>query len=261
MHMKVFRNVAPFARTALCAALVLAAPAIATAQGAAALPSAADLVAKHVKAIGGKDAVMKIKSLSVTGTVDVPAAGASAPIEIVRAQNKMRQKMSIPGLGEVLQGFDGTTGWVINPTQGPSVLSGGALDELKLTADLYAELLADQSKNKSVETVEKTEFQGEPAYRVKVIRANGVEGSEFFSVQSGLKLGSRGTMDTQMGPIEMVAELSDYKPVNGVLIPMKTRQKAGPQEFVVSFKSITANDVPDSVFALPDAIKALVAGK
>ena len=56
-----------FARIAAVAAVAFVS---ATSQAAAqALPSAAEIVAKHITAIGGKDAISKIESMTQKGTM------------------------------------------------------------------------------------------------------------------------------------------------------------------------------------------------
>ena len=40
------------------------------------------------------------------------------------APNKMQMMTTIPGVGAIQVGFDGTTGWSVDPMQGPRVLAG-----------------------------------------------------------------------------------------------------------------------------------------
>src|SRR5262245_47537198 len=74
------------------------------------LPKAEEIFAKHVAAIGGKDAIMKVSSIKTTMTMSIPAMGLVAPMEnLTAAPNRLYSKTSLPGMGDVLQGFDGTT--------------------------------------------------------------------------------------------------------------------------------------------------------
>src|SRR5262249_17010 len=68
---------------------------------------------KHVKAVGGKEAIEKIKSRSVKGSFDLEAFGVTgAPVELfTKAPNKSSMKIDIQGFGVVNTVFDGATGW------------------------------------------------------------------------------------------------------------------------------------------------------
>ena len=88
----------------LLAVALLLAPATASAQ----LPAAADLMAAYNKAIGGEAAFAKHQAMHMTGNFAIPSMGMSAGMEVYSARpNKMFTISSIPGMGEMRQGFDG----------------------------------------------------------------------------------------------------------------------------------------------------------
>ena len=48
----------------------------------------------------------------------------SGDLEISQARpNKTMMRINVTGIGQIEQGFDGTTGWSINPMQGPRVMT------------------------------------------------------------------------------------------------------------------------------------------
>src|SRR5580700_4800323 len=62
----------------------------------AALPSAEELAAKCAKGSGGKEAWAKISTLVLSGTIEIPAMGATGKVEVVaKAPNKILQTTSI----------------------------------------------------------------------------------------------------------------------------------------------------------------------
>jgi hypothetical protein len=86
---------------------------------AQARPAASEIIAKYVTAIGGESEIRKITSMKQVGTLNVPAIGLSATMEAyMAAPNKMATKTSIPGMGEMLQGTNGTVAWDVNPMAG-----------------------------------------------------------------------------------------------------------------------------------------------
>ncbi|MBO0862844.1 MAG: hypothetical protein J2P21_30975 [Chloracidobacterium sp.] len=102
-----------------------------------ALPTVDDIIEKQIKAIGGKEAIEKITSRSMNGSINIETLGVSdAPVEIIaKASNKYATKISITGIGEVTQVFDGSKGWSSDPMGGLRELSGVELAQMKRDAD------------------------------------------------------------------------------------------------------------------------------
>ena len=124
--------------------------------GAQSLPSAPDVIAKYVAAIGGKDAIMQVTSISTAGTLEVPAMGLSARMEVaMAAPNKVASKTNIRGMGEIVTGFDGTVAWSIDPSAGERLLADKELEQTRENANFYANLLfpADRFTTMEVEAI------------------------------------------------------------------------------------------------------------
>src|SRR5258708_31704735 len=102
-----------FLKVATMAALLLAplyAQAPAKTETAAALPDAREIINRHIKAIGGREAILAHKSIHATGTLSVPASRITGPIEIFGAPNPDRVivKTTLTGIGDISEGFDGS---------------------------------------------------------------------------------------------------------------------------------------------------------
>jgi hypothetical protein len=224
---------------------------------AAQLPAAKDLQAKHVQALGGAEVIKKHTMMHISGNFEVPAQGIAGTMEIwSMAPDKMLSVQEIPGVGTIKAGFDGTTGWQTNPMTGASVLTGKQLDQIKQQADLHAVLTPDKYIA-SMETVEKTTFDGKEAYKVKIVTKSGETYHEYFDASTGLNIGMVRSIESQMGPIEATTMVGDYKTVDGQLFPTKMRQSAMGMESVIVFNKIEFTGVEPSLFELPKEIKAL----
>src|SRR5262245_11950200 len=71
-------------------------------QSAAGLPTARSIIDRHVKEIGGREAVLAQTSTHATGTVSLPAAGLTGKLEAFHAKpNKFLQRMTLPGIGDI----------------------------------------------------------------------------------------------------------------------------------------------------------------
>lgn len=228
--------------------------------GAQAMPTAASVVARHVEAIGGKDAVMKISSVHQQGTMEMPGMGLSAEMSLyAAAPNKQSVNMVIPGIGEILQGYNGEYAWNADPMSGPRLADGAELGNRAESAIFLESFgIFDATDFTSMEIVEKSLFAGEEAYKVKFVRKSGSESYEFYSVASGLRVGSQSEAVSPMGTIQINATVSDYKDFGGVKLPTRLSQSQAGQDIVMTMRSITFNDVPADAFALPPAIQALV---
>ena len=246
-------------RSALFAALVML-PSLATAQGAA-LPAARDLIARHVAAIGGRDAVMRHESFRAKGTLQMPAAGLSAELDVTGAKpNLFIMKMTIPGMGEMLQGFDGTHGWAMDPMQGPRLIEGDELAQLVDEAE-FGSVLRESQNIESVETTEKVTLGSEECYKVRVKRKNGRESFDCYSVTSGLLIGAFAKQETPMGAVESVTEFKEYKDFSGVKQPTQIVATVMNQQQIMTFTSYEYGPAQTGAFAPPAAIATLISQK
>ncbi len=247
---------------ALIAALLLtlAAPLQAQEAARADLPSASKVIGRFVEAIGGEQAIRNQGARQGRGSLSIAAQGISGTVEaFVAPPNRSLMKIELGGLGVVRTGYDGKVGWIIHPAMGPLVLNGRMLEQMQQQADMLA-ALHPEKYIASAETVEGTEFEGRRCYKVKITTHSGEEYVEFFDVETGLLSGTVRKQASPMGEIETISILSDYRSVNGVLIPMKLTQRLLGMEQVFEMTEFVAADLDDSVFALPPEIQALLEG-
>lgn len=242
-------------RSAAVAAVLLA-PLTAFAQ---ATPTADAIFARHVAAIGGREAVLKVTSIKTVGTLQVPAAGISASVETVAAApNLMATKMTIPGIGEIANGYDGTVAWEVNPLQGPRIKTGKEAVTTQEEADFHGGMLFSKERYTSAETVGQTDFAGEKVWHVKSVLKSGRVINEYFSVATGLKVGSQTTQESPQGTVDITTVDSAYKQFGAIKIATKTEMTTGAQKLLVTLMDVVLGEVPANAFALPAPIKALV---
>jgi zinc protease len=221
------------------------------------LPPAQEIIAKYVKAVGGAEAFAKYKSQSAKGKFEMPAQGMVGEVEMLAARpDKFLMRMNLPGLGQTVSGYNGKIGFSSNPATGPMLVEGKALDQLKDQAD-YDSALHEPSKFKSMQTLERTQFEGQDVYKVKLVRVTGDVTTEYFDTKTGLIVGTEGVQESPLGPIQVVGTLGDYKKFGGILMATKLVQKMAGIQQVVTLSSVEFDKVPESVFDLPAEVKAL----
>lgn len=224
----------------------------------AALPSARDLINKHIKAIGGRDAILAHKSMHGTGTVSVPASGMNGTIEVFgSAPNLQVIKINMGGIGEIAEGFDGAHGWSVNPVTGPTLKVGKELDQVKLDADFYSDL-RDPKTYPEAKTVDKVTFDGRPCYKVALTRIDGSHDVDYYDAETGLRAGVEGTRETQMGVITQTSVESGYKKFGKLMQPTVLTTKAMGVEQRITLETVEYDTVQPSAFEPPAAIKALI---
>jgi hypothetical protein len=252
-----------FVRVATLAALVSAslyaqAPAAkAPAATAAELPDARAIVDRHIKAIGGREAVLVHKSMHASGTLSIATSGISGPVDIYgAAPDRVLVRTAVQGIGEIVDGYDGAHGWSISPMTGPTLKAGKELEQTRLDADFYSELR--DPKTYTMQTIEKTTFDGRDCYKVSVKRVDGTEDFDFYDAATGLRAGSINTRETQMGPMTVSNVESGYKKFGPLTQATVLTQKIMGVEQKITIDAVEYDKVDPSVFEPPAPIKALI---
>lgn len=237
---------------------LFAAAQVASSQAAATtLPSAATLMSKYAAAVGGP-AFINAKAIVMKGGLSMPAAGLSATFQMTQlAPNRMQMVTTIPGMGEVQVGYDGTNAWASDPMQGPRVLAGVELDQMKDEADRRSNVRSPELFT-LVQTVADTTMNSERCYLVKLTWKSGRESFDCYSVASGYIVASKTVQKTAMGEIPVLSLLSDYKKFGDITIPTKTTQDLMGQQQIITIASVEFPDAAGLTIAPPAAVLPLI---
>lgn len=225
---------------------------------AQALPDAKELIANYGKAVGG-DAWKAHKSARMKATLEVPAAGMKADIEALHTfeDRKFFMKTAIPGMGEVLAGFDGTTAWSKEPMSGARVLTGAEADQAAEEADPAASLRQSANIVKS-ETLEKTTMNSQECYKVRHTWKSGRTSHDCFSAKDGLIVATMVKQVSPMGEMDVTTLLSDYKDFGGIKRASVTTMQLMGSEIKTTVTAWEWDNVKESEMEPPADIKALL---
>jgi hypothetical protein len=235
---------------------------------AAAVPAAAqtppaprELIDRHIEAMGGRDALLARTGARMTGRFEMPAAGLSGRLVLyTRAPNQQLLTIEIPGVGEIRNGFDGTVGWSVDPFSGPRVMEGEELERMKEEAQVTASL-RDERHFRSMETVERAEFDGRACWKVRLVWQSGRETTDCYAVDTGLLLATVSEQVSPMGRIEVTTIVQEYGTFDGTRAPTRTVQRMLGQEQVLIVEHVEYVPVDAAVFELPAEIRALLSGR
>ncbi len=233
-------------RAVLTAALVL--PTTLFAQK----PTAQAVFDKHAAAVGGVAAFRAATSRTEIGSADITFAGISAGYERKMSGGKMLMTLDVAGFGQVLQGFDGTVAWSMNPQAGAAKASAAdAAEAANATAPTAG--LWETGSYTSAEVLDAIDFAGAKVWPVKIMTKSGRERVVYYDQATGLKAGE--LVKSDAGEMQIV--YADYKPFGALKIPTKVTQGTPQGDVVLNVTALKFDPIDASVFALPDAVKSL----
>jgi len=219
---------------------------------------AIEIINTMIEALGGRESIESIKSMKSTGTISIPMAGLSGTVESFgMTPDKFFLKISLPAMGETLQGLNGKTAWSSDAMNGPRILPPEEAGDLIDQADLHLRLNYEEDY-KLIKFEGEVVFESEKAYKINLTDHDDVESTEYYSIESGLQIASEIVANTAMGVTNITVLMQDYKELGGHLQPSKIIQKVGPTQIIIEISEVEYNEVDESVFELPASVKALL---
>ncbi|MEP7107747.1 MAG: pitrilysin family protein [Ferruginibacter sp.] len=202
--------------------------------------SAAGIVESYLKAIGGKEEVKKISTIS--SVIGLEMMGRTFD----GVEKKMNPNMQVTelkmGTMTVMKAvFDGKTGFQQQGAQKKDLSEKEikeALDEKGVIPQLYYITSPDY----------KTDYLGtgkiedEDTYRLKVVMPSGKTSIQEYSVKTGLLLKEETTSVQGDAEIPMTVEYKNYKKFGTLLLPTEVTRNAGGQEIPFKYKEIKLNE-------------------
>jgi hypothetical protein len=221
-----------------------------------ALPEARTIIQRHIDAVGGRDAILRLRSRYVWARMVTPARGVSATMELYAARpNRRVVRVTRADVGAEVIGFDGQTAWRGEPGARPVRVVGRELVQLRDEA-VYDTDLYESADFPSVETVERVAFERRPCYKLRVVSASQRESFEFFDAATGLFAGRIGQWETEQGPVTVKRVVSRYKTFDGVRIATQVSVRRPGLEDVITIAKVEHNRVPASVFERPASLRS-----
>jgi hypothetical protein len=189
-----------------------------------ALPTADQVLAKYVQALGGEQALRKVTARTITGTQYIP----TGPGGVVPTPAAVERLQKAPNLAvttyrapayAISEGFDGATAWSQNQ-------AGRVTEPVKVdvgraarAADFYEPLnLKQEYPQLTVRGVEKV--NGRDAYWLVGVPSGDKPESLYFDTQTGLLLRKQTVLPTPIGDSPFQTDFDDYRDTgSGVKFP------------------------------------------
>jgi hypothetical protein len=233
------------------------APAVAEAGQRLAPPTPESILEKYVAAVGGREAIARMKTIVMRGTREA-SQGRVWPVEVtLEGADKYAVLASIPAQDgnpayEVRQAYSGGKGWIKSP-RGAREFTPAELSDIRGGVRLVSTI-------KIAEPFPKMTFGGirkvgdRDAYVLVEKRAPDTTVRYFFDRETGLLVRQLTLRETVLNALPEQVDYEDYRDVDGVKLPFTIRLSAIDtyDSSTRKFTEIKANvPVDETIFVMP----------
>ncbi|CAG5069863.1 hypothetical protein DYBT9623_02600 [Dyadobacter sp. CECT 9623] len=215
-----------------------------------------EIVAKHIKAMGGEDKLSKLQSMKITAEMDV--MNMQVPINTTIVQNQgFRSETTVQG-ATIVQAINGNTGWSINPMTGnnkATALPEEAVKSMASETDLTG-LYNYKQKGYQLTLDGEEDLAGAKVYKVTMTLKNGVKRVNYISKDTFyiLKIIAKTNVNGQ--DIESENVQSDFRQVDGIYYPFTSEVSTSAMpgtKMALHIKTLEVNPKIDpAIFAMPN---------
>jgi hypothetical protein len=218
------------------------------------LPTVEWVLERYVMATGGREALLRHESMTVRGRNYEPATRREVSGVFYTKGGKFLQVVTLPG-GKSLSGYDGHTAWDLDSHGKVTIQQGDVVKSVARDADMYYHLHVMQYF-RSMEVVDVQTVNGRSCYHLKGVNSWGRQNEQFYDKETGLLVGYAFNTAWRGGNGAATQLFDEYRDFAGVRMPTKTTTRDGDDVSVFTIASVTWDDVPDSAFGLPAAVRA-----
>jgi outer membrane lipoprotein-sorting protein len=208
---------------------------------------------KHFKAIGQEN-VLKVQTQVSTGKV--LQMGMEIPFKaITKRPGKAYMEMDLQG-SKVVTAFDGVKGWAIQPWTGsaePVDLPDTDLGPMEELSDMDGAIWNYEEKGHQMELIGTEDLEGTQVYHLKMTRKNGKIFHYYLDKEKLVTVKMKFTMMVSGMENEVESLMSDFRDVDGYLMPFTHKQTFGGQMGMsMIFEEVKFNeDIDDAIFLKP----------
>ena len=216
--------------------------------------SADDILEKMIEAMGGREALEKIKDTTISGAMDLTQMGLSAAITVFQKEpNKSRIDIEVMGM-LITQACDGEIAWAVNPQSGITEEMPAEAAEYMKRESLGNSVYLNPKKMGITFTYKgKENIEGKEYLVLEQAYADGYTSTIHIDPDTYLAFKGKGKTLNNMG-VEVEAEtfFSDYKKVDGIMIAHTLVSYQDGEEFMtMTITEVKFNSgLEDSLFAM-----------
>lgn len=220
--------------------------------------TAEEIITKYIKVTGGEAKYQTVKTSISKGTFTIPIAGISMDLTVY---SKQPDKQKIVMLDEasgmkVINSVNGEQGWLVDSFQ-------GIFEPTQMDETTYKTTLQDANPDSFLFNREKNGYKVEyvgiedkgtsKAHNIKITDKFQQVTNAFFDHESGLLLNIV-VDESKNQSVISETRMSDYKDVNGLLLPHTVTIISQGMELTMSIDEIIHNPpIDDSIFLMPES--------
>ena len=209
----------------------------------------ATIISKHEKAIG-MDAMNKVKTAKIEAVMS--SQGMEMKMTMYEKQpDKIRSEIDMSGMNmKIITVINGDKGYMINPMMGSTEPT--PLDEMTMASAknqrIIGSSIARQMKEGKVELVGDSEFEGRPAFKIKIETEAG-PAYVYIDKKDYLIRGTEMEMSQMGQTFTTNIKMDEFRKVNGFTLAHKMITSAAGQNMVLTYTKVEI-DIPmaDSLF-------------
>lgn len=210
-----------------------------------------EVLEKHFNAVG-QEKLVAVNSFFIKAKVS--QMGMELPMEMrIKKPDLFITNIDIQGQ-KMVQAFDGQKGWMIVPmiSPDPQELSGVQLDQAKEQANMDGELYNYEKKGSTAEMGGKVNVEGKEMFRIKLTDKEGNSKDYFIDANTFLISKVKAKVSAQGQTLDIEQNMSDYKTIDGITMPMKIESKSPMGTAVITMEEVKFNEkFDDAIFKQP----------
>jgi outer membrane lipoprotein-sorting protein len=214
-----------------------------------------EIIARNLEAKGGAEKWKSVSSVKMIGRISMQ--GTELPLTVYAKRPNFNRQEIVLQDKQLVQAFDGTTAWMINPMMGgdtPQALPGPAAEMMRNSADFDGALVDYKAKGHTVELVGNEKLDATEVYHLKVTMKGGHVQHYYLDAKSGIELKTVADIDMGTGQKQALeTEMSNYQSVNGIMIPHTVKQSVNGKPVVqMTIDKVEFNSaIDDEMFRMP----------
>ncbi len=207
-----------------------------------------EVIDKYVNAMGGKEKMLSLKTVKMTGNLSVQGFDVGIVITVSQGVGA-RTDISVPGMGEGFQIMTPTKGWNYMPFQGQTAPEEVSDDQVKAgqnSLDLQSPLLNYKEKGNTVELLGKEKAEGVDCYKIKLTNKFGKASTYYIDATNYYRIKTVAKAVVNGEEMDVETTYSDFKKSDDGLVFAYAQTNA---RGTINFSTIEINKpVDENIF-------------
>jgi len=224
--------------------------------GASPEPTLDEIIAKNINSKGGLEKIKATTTVRMTGKLtsqDPTGRELSGPMVVMAKRPNMMRRETTRGTERIVNGFDGTSLWMAVGTMPVQEAPASQAAYARQDAEFDSVFVDYRAKGTAIRLAGKATVDGKDAWHLKVTKKGGPPQDYFLDSETGLEKKVSVTIDGGGNRATIVTELSDYRSVDGRMVPFMTRQIVdGTVKATITMERVEFNvPIDDALFRIP----------